>query len=283
MRADPIPSEEEVNKYYLEEFYSKRYKQFNDSSLEVQKEERDFFDSKYGSILRVSAEHFGKTRGLSLFDIGFGFAQAMIYFHKKGLCVSGLEPSPEGVEYAKARGFEVFQTGIEDISCAGGKKYDIVTMLNVLEHLRHPDRILREIKTKLLKPGGLLVVDVPNEFNDFQVAANKEYKLKEWWICPPNHINYFSASSLRTLLEACGYQIMHIESSFPLEMFLLMGEVYIGNQKKGKDCHNKRVNFERVMRKHGKSDKLNDFYSALAKLDLGRQVVVWALNKTRSI
>ena len=200
----------------------------------------------------------------------------MIYFHEKGMRVSGLEPSAEGVQYARARGLEVFQAGIEDLSCVGDKRYKVVTMLNVLEHLRHPAQILRQIKTRLLKPRGLLVIDVPNEFNDFQVVANKEYKLKEWWICPPNHINYFSASSLRKLLTACGYQIIHSEASFPLELFLLMGDVYVGNNKLGKACHQKRVAFENLMKKHGKEKKLSALYRALAQLDLGRQVTMYA-------
>jgi hypothetical protein len=43
LRVDPIPTPEEVERFYLEEFYSSDYKQFNDSSLEVQKEEQNFF------------------------------------------------------------------------------------------------------------------------------------------------------------------------------------------------------------------------------------------------
>ena len=39
---------------------------------------------------------------------------------------------------------------------------------NVLEHLADPVAILQEIKDKVLRPGGLVVIDVPNEFNDFQ-------------------------------------------------------------------------------------------------------------------
>ena len=135
---------------------------------------------------------------------------------------------------------------------------------------------LINIREKLLKPGGLLVIDVPNEFNDFQVTANAEYGLKEWWICPPNHINYFSVSSMKHLLEKCGYSIEYCESSFPIEIFMLMGDVYVGNSELGKACHQKRVKFEYLMKKHGKSKKLSEFYQALSDLDLGRQVVVYA-------
>ena len=67
-----------------------------------------------------------------------------------------------------------------------------------------------------------------------------------------------------------------MQGSFPMEMFLLMGDVYVGNQELGKKCHNKRVEFEKVMRKQNKTEKLMLFYEALAKLDLGRTSLVFA-------
>ena len=276
LRIDPIPSKEEVERFYLEEFYTSKYKQFNDSSLEVQKEEKEFFDSRWQSVCDQCSEYFGKLDGLSVFDIGCGFAQALLYFRDRGMNVSGLEPSSEGVAYANSQGINVFHAGIEELNCAGSQRFDIVTIFDVLEHLRAPADTLTGIKENLLKPGGLLVIDVPNEFNDFQVAANAEYNLNEWWVCPPNHINYFSVSSMKLLLGKCGYSVKYCESSFPIEIFMLMGDVYVGNSELGKACHQKRVKFEYLMKKHGKSRKLSEFYQALSDLDLGRQFVVYA-------
>ncbi|MDD5560621.1 MAG: class I SAM-dependent methyltransferase [Candidatus Omnitrophica bacterium] len=276
LRIDPIPTQEEVERFYLEDFYSTTYKQFNDSSLKVQKEEQGFFNSRWASISKYCSEYFKTHKGLTLFDVGCGFGQALLYFHNKGIRVSGLEPSKEGAEYIKSKGLNVFQCGIEDFSCVGKERFHIITMINVLEHLRHPASTLLNIKRKLIKPKGLLVVDVPNEFNDFQELADKEYGLKRWWVCPPNHINYFSATSLKRLLSKCGYKVIHSESSFPLEIFMLMGDVYVGNPDLGKICHLRRVRFERLMRKYGKEDKLLKLYKALAELDLGRQVTIYA-------
>jgi len=276
LRVDPLPDNSEIERFYLKELYSTRYKKFNDSSLQVQKEEKDFFDRRWESICEYCLGFFGKLRGLSVFDVGFGFAQALLYFRKKGMRISGLEPSEEGIKYAKRQGLDAFQAKIDDLSILGNKRFDVVTILNVLEHLANPARAVVSIREKILKPKGLLVIDVPNEFNDFQLVANQEYNLDSWWLCPPNHINYFSASSLRTFLSQCGYKVTHYEASFPLELFLLMGDVYVGNNKLGKKCHQKRVKFEYLMRKHGKGRKLREFYEALAKLDLGRQVVMYA-------
>lgn len=273
LRADPVPTREEVESYYQEEFYTA--KRFNDSSLEVQKEGQSYYDSRWEGIYQKCNEFFG-GRKFSLFDIGFGYAQALLYFKSKGIEVAGLDPAPQGVEYAKAQGLDVYQAGIEDFSCVGERRFDVVMLLNVLEHLRHPQEILKSIQKQLLKPGGLLVIEVPNEFNDFQMAAVNEYGLEEWWVCPPHHLNYFSTTSLKQLLNKCDYDVVYAQAAFPMEMFLLMGDVYVGDSALGKQCHNKRAKFEEVLRRNGKGEKLSRFYQALAELDLGRQTLVFA-------
>lgn len=273
LRADPVPSLEEVERFYREEFYTG--KRFNDSSLDVQREGKDYYDSRWEGIYRHCKNFFG-DKEFSLFDIGYGYAQALLYFKNKGVTVSGLDPAPQGLEYARGLGLDVYQTGIEDFSCVGARRFDVVMLLNVLEHLREPPQTLRNIKENLLKSDGLLVIEVPNEFNDFQTTAVSEHGLPEWWVCPPAHLNYFSNSSLTKLLDLCGYEVVYSEGSFPMELFLLMGDVYVGNPSLGKQCHNKRVKFEDVLRKHGKEEKLAQFYQALGKLDLGRQSLVFA-------
>ena len=127
-------------------------------------------------------------------------------------------------------------------------------LLNVLEHLRNPALTLNLIKEKLLKKNGILVVEVPNDFNHFQQVANKEFNLEEWWVVSPNHINYFSPESLMNLMRRCDYEIFEYHTSFPLEIFLLFGENYINNREIGTKCHEKRVKFEKLMLKHGKKD-----------------------------
>lgn len=276
LRVDPLPTAEEVEKYYKEEFYSSAYKTFNDSALNNKLEEVEYFESQYCDIFDICKKYFSSMNDRSIFEIGFGFGQALDYFHKRGLSVSGIEPAPEGVKYAQDKGLNVFCSGVENFESNGLEKHDIVLLLNVLEHLREPDKILNMIREKLLTDNGLLVIDVPNEFNDFQCVANDEYSLDEWWVVPPNHINYFSVKSLIELLEKCGYKVFYKKASFPMELFLLMGDVYVGNGNLGKTCHNKREKFEYLMKKHGKKEKLDKLYESLAELDLGRQVIVYA-------
>ncbi|MCC3590998.1 MAG: class I SAM-dependent methyltransferase [Microcoleus sp. PH2017_29_MFU_D_A] len=278
LRINPVPTEAEVERFYLDEFYSGEYSKFNDSDLSVQQKDREFFHLRWQFIHDQCSDILGSLLGKKLLDIGCGYCQALLYFRDRGLSVHGIEPSREGYEYGLSQGIKMVQRGIEgnDIK-AFDERFDIVTLLNVLEHLRNPAEALKRIRSDYLAKGGVLVIDVPNEFNDFQTSAKAEHRLQEWWVCPPNHLNYFSPTSLKALLQSCGYQVVHIEASFPLEMFLLWGDVYVGNGVLGAECHQKRVRFEQVLVKHGKLDKLRAFYAALADLELGRQITVYAV------
>lgn len=282
LRVDPTPSAEEVEQYYLNEFYSGEYKQFNDSQLEVQQSQKDFFRLRYQFIADQCEAALGPLAGKTLLDIGCGYCQALLYFRERGFDVTGLEPSKEGAEYGASQGIPVVRAGIENMPRDLGKRFDAVTLLNVLEHLREPARALTEIRERYLKPNGVLAIDVPNEFNDFQTTANKIHNLGEWWVHAPVHLNYFSPGSLRKLLEHCGYRVIHAEASFPLEMFLLWNDVYVGNGELGSEVHKKRMAFELNMTHNGKLDKLKKFYAALADIELGRQVTMYATPATGS-
>jgi hypothetical protein len=46
----PTPSSEEITQFYANEFYTGEYKNFNDSSLEVQIQDKEFFEGKWQNI-----------------------------------------------------------------------------------------------------------------------------------------------------------------------------------------------------------------------------------------
>ena len=276
----PTPTPEEITKFYSDEFYSGEYSKFNDSSLEVQLEDREFYELGWSDILhRIEAIIPKKPSDVNILDIGCGWAQALLFFKEKGYNCYGFDPSPEAVEYGVAKGLNLKCAGLDSMAVFGDTKFDVVILKNVLEHLLDPEAVLKEISDKVLVPGGLIVIDVPNEFNEFQVCGKEIHNLSEWWVAPPAHLNYFNGQTLSNLLNGLNYTVCDMESSFPLEMFLLFGDCYVGDAPLGKMCHNKRVNFELNLRKTGREDTLRKFYRALAELNLGRQVTVYATKK----
>jgi 2-polyprenyl-3-methyl-5-hydroxy-6-metoxy-1,4-benzoquinol methylase len=277
LQFKPTPSLEEINEFYANEFYSGDYKNFNDSSLEVHLDDKAFNEGCWESMAQHMCGILEKpVDQLSLLDIGCGWSQALLYFADKGMDCCGFDPAPEAIEYGIGKGLNVKHAGMESMDIFADKKFDVVSLNNVLEHLANPVEVLEEIRDKVLRPGGLIVIDVPNEFNVFQTAGRELHDLEEWWVVPPGHLNYFSKDTLANLLEGTGYEIKLEEASFPMEMFLLFGDCYVGDGKLGKECHKKRVAFESNLRKLGHGEKLNHFYQALAQLNLGRQITTYA-------
>jgi 2-polyprenyl-3-methyl-5-hydroxy-6-metoxy-1,4-benzoquinol methylase len=280
LQFKPTPTPEEINEFYTNDFYSGEYKNFNESSLEVQINDIDFYKEKWSDILQNISNILGKNfEQIDLLDVGCGWSQALLHFRDSGVNCCGFDPAPEAVSYGIKKGLDVKLAGMESMNVFKGKKFNVVTIFNVLEHLPDPIGALEEIRDNILKPGGLIIIDVPNEFNAFQMAGQKLHNVDPWWVSPPAHLNYFSKDTLENLLKGVGYKVNLAEASFPLEIFLLFGDCYVGNKKVGKECHEKRIAFERNLRNLGYGDKLHQFYQSLAEINLGRNITIYATLK----
>lgn len=276
-QVTPTPSAEEITRYYADEFYSSNYPRLNNSALDVQVVDKDFHDAHREDLCSKIAELSGRPlAGQTILDIGCGWGQFLLYFREKGGICYGFDPAPEAVAYARAQGLNVVQAGMESIDVFNGLKFDVVTLLNVLEHLADPVAVVAEIRDRILKPGGILLIEVPNDFNAFQEAGKAIHGLNEWWVAPPAHLNYFNNESLQRLLRGASYEVKHAEATFPMELFLLFGENYVADPNLGRSCHERRMAFEMNLRNHDQGDALHRFYQALAEQNLGRQIVVYA-------
>jgi len=278
LQIKPTPTPEEISRFYADEFYA-AYPKFNDSALEVQVRDKDWWDARRAEICASVQEILGESlTGKSILDIGCGWGEALLFFQTQGMECYGFDPAPEAVAYAQKKGLNVVEAGMDRMDVFD-RTFDVVTMLNVLEHLADPVAVLREIYDRLLGTGGLVIIDVPNEFNAFQIAGRDTHGLKDWWVAPPGHLNYFSKDTLCSLLTGLGYTVKLAESSFPIEMFLLFGDNYVGNGTLGRQCHEKRMAFEMNLRKAGQGKVLRQFYRSLAEQNLGRQVTVFAVKE----
>jgi len=97
-----------------------------------------------------------------------------------GFQVNGIEPSETGCSWAReTHGIEVFQGMLEDYLTASNRStFEVVSLLNVLEHLRDPKEMLMQLR-KLIKPNGILAVVVPDaRFHDFTVGYAVQWELR---------------------------------------------------------------------------------------------------------
>jgi SAM-dependent methyltransferase len=253
----------------------------NDSSVENLESEAEYHKRAFQDLFQILVDDVSQDglKGKLIADIGSGFGHWLDFLRDNGVSSFGVEPVEEGVTFTREKGLNAFQVGIEELQLSPGGKIDIVTMLNVLEHLRNPLKTLIDLRAGWLVDEGRILIRVPNDFNILQLAANEIHNLNSWWVAPPRHINYFSVESLSHVLDLAGYNVLSVTSTFPLEMFLLMGEVYVGDQVVGKTCHRKRVQFEQSLEAVGQTEFRRRLYSQLANLGIGREIIVLAQAK----
>lgn len=96
--------------------------------------------------------------------------------------------------------------------------YDVVFLLEVLEHLDYPDLALEEIK-RVLKPSGLLVLGVPREpiWRALNMARGKYWRRLG---NTPGHLNHWSSRSIRAYVRARGGKVLETRAPLPWTLLL---------------------------------------------------------------
>jgi SAM-dependent methyltransferase len=236
---DPLPGEDELKKFYDGAFYeSERPDYF--SKME---EDKEWWMLRYRHYYQLLEAH---TLGRRILDIGSGTGYFLEAGAVRGWKVLGFEPSRMACEYSIARGLHVEHGFFCARDARAHGPFDVISLSMVLEHVRDPIGLIEDARG-LLAPGGLLLLISPNDFNPLQMTLWKSLGFNPWWVNPRHHPNYFDLASGRRFLSARRFEILHEETSFPLEAFLIAGRNYIGNPEIGRECHKERKAFESAL------------------------------------
>jgi SAM-dependent methyltransferase len=272
----PLPTEQELVDYYSNVFYS----DFKPDYIAKHKQDLVWWNHIYERRHRMFMEHGSFSDGYSprILDIGSGPGFFLKYFSDLGWQTTGVEPSKDAAEFSRNMGLDIRQESIFNLDVSKLRKFDVVHSNQTFEHLVDPKEAIRKLKS-LLKPGGLIFLSVANDFNPIQSILTQKMKYDDWWFIPPEHINYFSIQALSTLLKKNGLDEISNTTSFPIDIFLLMGDNYIKNTNIGKDCHNRRKAFEMNLFKNSEGEFRDNFYNALSSIGLGREIEILARGK----
>jgi 2-polyprenyl-3-methyl-5-hydroxy-6-metoxy-1,4-benzoquinol methylase len=189
-RLDPLPSDEELARFYPDAYYG-------DPGVKFQPAIEWLVRAVGTRHIRFLAR--GVVPGGRILDVGCGRGVLLSELADRGYEVHGVERSPAAALGADPRA----QIRIApDLAAAGYSAgfFDAVFIWHVLEHLREPVAAVREVH-RILRPGGKLVVAVPN-FSSLQAR----WAGPAWFhLDLPRHAYHFPIRALRELLEQTGF------------------------------------------------------------------------------
>jgi SAM-dependent methyltransferase len=116
--------------------------------------------------------------------------------------VLGVEPSPEFCRVLSDSNLPHVQGNLTEVRPETHGQFDIIFMAHVLEHFYDPNEALQHCN-RLLKPNGLLAVEVPNILKPFRSLDHYFFRYV--------HLSNFSPQTLRAMLEKHGFQSLHLD------------------------------------------------------------------------
>ncbi len=199
----PLPTEEEIMNIY-KGYADKK------NRIEVEKKRKEFiYPLKLNKLKKYAP-------GNKLLDIGAGLGTFVYVARSFGFEAFGVEFEKEQCEKAKDLwGVELLNERIENI-CEYHKNFDVVNLNHVLEHVYSPKKLLNIIYD-LLKPGGIALIEVPNEFNSIKVVMSFFKKHRDTQINPLHHLYFFSLTTIKNYINREKFEILEFNQFRPRE------------------------------------------------------------------
>ena len=197
---------------YSSDYYDERPDYYEETGA-PSKEKQEALDS-FGVGLDLLEKH-QPARG-RLIDVGCGYGSFLAFAKERGWEALGVDISEHAAAVAsKKAGVEV-KTGALDKAGFEDATFDAVALNDSLEHFADPNEQLRQI-ARILKPGGSLFLNTPNQDALLRVVAHAIYRLSAGAVSYPVrklyhefHLFYYSEETLKRLLENNGLEIVEL-------------------------------------------------------------------------
>lgn len=144
-------------------------------------------------------------QGDKVLDIGCGIGNFLSRAQEKTKEVYGLELNEKAVNECRKKGLTVFNELIQEHSTNHASFYDVVCMFQVLEHIYDVKDFL-EASLKVLKPGGKIIIGVPNS-EPYFLGYDKYCTLN----LPPHHMGLWNKKVFNELSSLFNLRILRTE------------------------------------------------------------------------
>jgi O-antigen biosynthesis protein len=154
-----------------------------------------------------------KGQGRYVLDIGCGPGYMSELLAARGYCVIGIEHSG-AVPQAASPNIRFMEADLESGLPHLNRTFDFVLCLDVLEHLREPVKLLREIE-HTLSPEGCLVASLPNSGNIYfrlNVLFGR-FPADDRGLFDRTHLHFYTWTGWTELFAAGGFEIQSVQPS----------------------------------------------------------------------
>lgn len=162
-----------------------------------------------------------------LFDLGAGWGHFMLAGKELGYDVYGIEIAEQPYLYC-VNDLKLPVDHIDFFEMDESKKFDVITMWDVLEHIDKADEFLNKCG-KLMNSGSYLFLQVP-QIDSYFAKKHKD----NWKMMGLDHVNYFSKKTIKQILERNGFELVKIKSSFEIKLFIMYTMLPLLKKLKGK-------------------------------------------------
>lgn len=138
-----------------------------------------------------------------ILEVGVGEGNFLQLARNKGHLIQGVELNPKGATRARDLGFDVHERTLQELRQDVDKRFDAVCSFQVLEHVSNPREFI-EGMIGLLKPGGKLVLSVPNAAVMRRIDPNCESLLDQ----PPHHMGHWDEGTFASLERLLPVRLM---------------------------------------------------------------------------
>jgi 2-polyprenyl-3-methyl-5-hydroxy-6-metoxy-1,4-benzoquinol methylase len=262
----------------LKDYYNQKYFQNESGNYRSKYTHDEYTYLKNKEVRKIYIlENFLNISKSSLLDVGCGEGFSLCHFHAVGWDVLGIDFSDYGIKKNNPDMINNFIQGdlIEKMKdlIDHEQTFDVITLNNLLEHVVDPNHTI-DLTLKLLTDNGILIIEVPNDFSNYQSSLKKSNFINEnYWIAYPDHLSYFNRESLNNLLNSKNMNEVFSLSDFPIDIFLSnIQSNYVLDKGKGMDAHKSRIFIDNYFN-NVSIEKTIKLYEAMAEIGFGRQII----------
>jgi SAM-dependent methyltransferase len=166
---------------------------------------------RYRLVMDAFAPVFADGTGRRLLDYGCGAGLFLELAHDRGFDAYGVDLSPDAIEQARQKpwGAHAHLGAPLDVPEIAAGGFHAITLWSVLAHLPHPVDDFRMLRG-LLAPDGVLLILTVNA-NSLHLKASRD----EWNGFTPNHLKFFSPTTLPLGLSRAGFAAVCMPPKLP--------------------------------------------------------------------